>query len=89
LVKLNNKFFVRWRPFSWQKKFGEIDHLIRRTRYDTYSICSQFHQCYTSAFFVQIFQQSQNVTRKTMFVRKICTYNVDEIDTWIGNLSLF
>ena len=44
--------------------------------------CRQFHQRYTRAFFVQIFQQSQKITRKTMFVRKICTYNVDEIDTW-------
>jgi len=34
------------------------------------------------AFFVQIFQQSQNVTRKMTFVQKIPTYNVDEIDTW-------
>jgi len=33
-------------------------------------------------FFEQIFQQSQNVTRKTMFVQKIRTYNVDEIDTY-------
>jgi len=32
--------------------------------------------------FVRIFQQRQNVTRKTTFVRKICMYNVDEIDTW-------
>jgi hypothetical protein len=45
-------------------------------------ICSQFHQHYTRAFFVQIFQQSQYITRKTTFVRKICTYSVDEIDTW-------
>jgi len=44
--------------------------------------CSQFHQRYTRVFFVQIFQQSQNVTIKTTFVQKICTYNVDEIDTW-------
>ncbi len=45
-------------------------------------ICSQFHQPCTRAFFGRIFQQSQNVTRKTTFVQKICTYNVDEIDTW-------
>jgi uncharacterized membrane protein len=43
--------------------------------------CSQFHQRYTRVFFVQIFQQSQNVTRKTTFVQKIRTYNVDVIDT--------
>jgi len=35
------------------------------------------------AFFVQIFQQSQNETRKMTFVRKIRTYNVDEIDTYM------
>ncbi len=49
---------------------------------DVAQACSQFHQRYTRAFFVQIFQQSQNVTRKTTFIRNICTYNVDEIDTW-------
>jgi len=43
--------------------------------------CSQFHQRYMRAFFVPIFQQSQNVTRKMTFVRKIRAYNVDEIDT--------
>jgi hypothetical protein len=43
--------------------------------------CSQFHQRYTRAFFVRIFQQCQNVTRKMTFVRKIRTYSVDEIDT--------
>jgi len=43
---------------------------------------SQFHQRYTHAFFVQIFQQSQNVTRKMTFVQNFCTYNVDEIDTF-------
>ncbi len=42
-----------------------------------------------SAFFVQIFQQSQNVTRKTTFVRKICTYYVDEIDTCIDFVEKF
>jgi len=31
--------------------------------------------------FVRIFQQNQNVTRKMTFVRNICTYNVDEINT--------
>jgi len=41
---------------------------------------SQFHQRYTRAFFVRIFQQSQNVTRKTRFVQKIVRKNVDEID---------
>ncbi len=40
---------------------------------------SQFHQRFKRAFFVLIFQQSQNVTRKTTFVRKIRTYNVEKI----------
>ncbi len=34
------------------------------------------------AFFVRFFWQSQKITRKITFVRKIRTYNVDEIDTW-------
>jgi len=42
------------------------------------SISSTFY----AHVFVQIFQQSQKVTRKTTFVQKIRTYNVDEIDTW-------
>jgi len=41
----------------------------------------QFHQRKTGEFFVRIFWQSQNVTRKMTFVRKIRTFNVDEIDT--------
>jgi len=45
------------------------------------SACGQFHHHYTRAFFVRIFQQSQNVTRKTTFLRNFRTYNVDEIDT--------
>jgi len=40
----------------------------------------QFHQRFMYKFFVQIFWQSQNVTRKTKFVQKICAFNVDEID---------
>jgi len=32
-------------------------------------------------FFVRKFVQSQNVTRKKTFVQKMCTFNVDEIDT--------
>ncbi len=32
-------------------------------------------------FYVQNFWQSLNVTRKTTFVRKICVFNVDEIDS--------
>ncbi len=42
----------------------------------------QFHQCFIRAFFVQKFVQSQNVIRKKAFVRKICVFNVDEIDHW-------
>jgi len=40
----------------------------------------QFHQPFTRTFFVQKFVQSQNVTRKKAFIRKICAFNVDEID---------
>jgi len=50
---------------------------------------SQFHQRYMRTFFVPIFQQSQNVTRKMTFVRKIRTYTVDEIDTWMSMEYLF
>jgi hypothetical protein len=52
------------------KKFGGID-----------SRC-QFHQRFTRSFFVRKFVQSQNVTRKKAFVRKIWAFNVDEIDLW-------
>ncbi len=40
----------------------------------------QFHQRFTHAFFVRKFIQSQNVTRKKAFVRKIRAFNIDEID---------
>ncbi len=40
----------------------------------------QFHQHYTREFFVRKFIQSQNVSRKLAFVRKIHAFNVDEID---------
>jgi hypothetical protein len=60
--------------------------LFKLDKWNYLGICtrdssSQFHQRYMRAFFVRIFQQSQIVTRKTTFVRNICTYNVDEIDT--------
>ncbi len=42
----------------------------------------QFHQHFTRSFFVQIFQQRQNVTRKKTFVQKTRVFNVDEIDSW-------
>jgi len=57
-------------------------HKVSSKDVDENDTCSQFHQHYTHTFFVQIILQSQNVTRKTMFVQKICMYNVDEIDTW-------
>jgi len=41
----------------------------------------QFHQRFLRAFFVRKFVQSQNVTRKKTFVRKIRAFNVDEIDS--------
>jgi len=40
----------------------------------------QFDQCFTLAFFVQKFVQSQTLSREKTFVRKICAFNVDEID---------
>jgi len=52
-----------------------------------HAVRCQFHQRYTRAFFVQIFQQSQNITRKMTFVQKIRTYNVDGIDTRLASLN--
>jgi len=50
---------------------------------------SQFHQHFTYEIFVQksfwqLFSSYMCAEKaaKTMFVRKICTENVDEIDTW-------
>ncbi len=40
----------------------------------------QFHQLFMRVFFVRKLVQSQNVIRKKAFVRKICEFNVDEID---------
>jgi hypothetical protein len=42
---------------------------------------SQFYQRFTRAFFIRMFVQSQNVTRKKAFVRNRCAKNVDEIDS--------
>ncbi len=41
----------------------------------------QFHQRFTSTFFVQKFVLSQNVTRKKAFIRKIRVFHVGEIDS--------
>ncbi len=49
--------------------------------------CRQFHQHFTYDFFVRIFWQSQNVTRKLKFIQKIRSFNVDEIITWRKKLS--
>jgi len=54
---------------------------MRAKNVDEIDTCRQFHQRKTREFFVQIFWKSQNVTRKMTFVRKIRTFNVDEIDT--------
>jgi len=43
---------------------------------DQVSISSMFYD----TIFIRKFVQSQNVTRKKAFVRKICVFNVDEID---------
>jgi len=48
--------------------------------FSLFSSRCQFHQRFTRTFFVQKFVQSQNVTRKKAFVRKISAFNVDEID---------
>ncbi len=69
-------------------KVAKRDSKIKLLRLSKSVTCSQFHQRYTRMFFVQIFQQSQNVTRKMMFVQKIRTYNVDEIDTCSADYSI-
>jgi len=66
--------------FAVQNEGTYLPRILRET-------CSQFHQPYTRAFFVRIFQQSQNITRKTTFVRKTRTYNVDDIDTCIDRVT--
>jgi len=50
--------------------------------------CRQFHQCYSQKFFVwkssrQLFSSYMYIENaaETMFVRKICVHNIDEIDT--------
>jgi len=40
----------------------------------------QFHQRFTRSFFVRKFVQSQNVSWKKAFIRKIRAFNIDEID---------
>jgi len=40
-------------------------------------------------FSYEFFNKAENVTRKMTFVRKIRTYNVDEIDTWLHLRELF
>ncbi len=72
----NNHLLLRFILNIWYT----LKFIMKSKRGDDTSY-SQFHQRYTCAFFVRIFQQSQNVTRKMMFLRNICTHNVDEIDT--------
>jgi len=48
---------------------------VTRTLLRSLVICSQFHQCFTSAFFLQIFCQSKIVTRKSC-QNDVCTKNV-------------
>ncbi len=54
--------------------------------------CSQFHQRFCERVFcTNVISAAFLVTctvekaAKMMFVRKICTFNVDEIDTWKQN----
>ncbi len=51
---------------------------------------SQFHKRYTHKFFVQLFSSYMYIVKaaKTTFIREICTFNVDEIDTELLSLSL-
>jgi hypothetical protein len=42
-------------------KFGNLEQLFG----EIWQLSRQFHQHYTRAFFVRIFRQSQNVTRKS------------------------
>ncbi len=59
-----------------------IDKYVISMKIDS---CSQFHQCYTRAFFLWIFQQSQNVTRK----KDICTKKAREKRWWNWYLKAF
>jgi len=58
----------------------KVNLKVRGHSNNTWHSRCQFHQRLTCAFFVQKFLQSQNVTRKKAFVRKIRAFNVDEID---------
>ncbi len=58
--------------------------------------CSQFHQHFTYKFFVwtlfqQIFSSYMYIEKaaETMFVRKICTWNVDDMDKLIKSSSFW
>jgi len=53
--------------------FNSIKKLVLAAR-------CQFHQHFTRAFFIQKFVQSQTLGRGKTFERKICAFNVDEID---------
>ncbi len=75
LVK-TNKFVLSVLVLRLHRKIDVLRFSAKK--YDT---SRQFNQHFTYDFFVQIFWQSQNVTRKTKFVRKIRAFNVDEIDT--------
>ncbi len=48
---------------------------------DELSWRSQFHQHFTGAFFVQMFVQSQTLSREKLLKLKRRAWNVDEIDT--------
>jgi len=74
-VEISVKSMVGQSPFSPCRD----THLVNKKSFKQMYWC-QFHQHFTYEFFVQIFWQSQNVTRKMTFVRKICLFNVNEID---------
>ncbi len=53
---------------------------VARKHVDKIDLSSQFHQCFTRAFFVPKFVQNQTLSREKTFVHKICSFNVDKID---------
>ncbi len=73
-MNLINEFFVRQQLFAWPKKFGEIEHMVLISS----TLNARIFR--TNIILAAFFQLHEH--RKTTFVRKICTFNVDEIDGW-------
>jgi len=94
LLFWGNWFFLRKQTWIFTKDFfaeGDISYYVHFDKWSHLPRSSvHFINMYPGVNFInsirahfsyEISQQSQNVTRKTTFVRKICTYTVDEIDT--------